>query len=155
MPQDEAIEDEAFGGFIAPLIQALDHEHTEDHLDRGTVSALGHAVGIALDEITLDALEDRIVVQQAIEPLQNRCEGGVARRDEREEIDGLVAMHDHDAEASGEWRDGLTTPSYAPDCRFLAILRQKPVLVGCFGNSARALGPYLGGLRLPLRLPAV
>jgi hypothetical protein len=45
--------------------------------------------------------------------------------------------------------DGLTTPSYAPDCRFLAISRQKLVLAGIAlheGDYARARSALLASL---------
>jgi hypothetical protein len=109
------------------VIGVLDHQHPEDHLDGRAMPTLGQTLGIAPAEIALDPLEDHIIVQQAVEFLQLGLEGGIALGDEGKEVDRLIAIHDHDDKASGEGMDGMTTPSYAPDVPFLAILRQKLV----------------------------
>src|SRR5215204_4479638 len=35
LPQDDGIGDEAFGLFVAPSIESLDHQHPQDHFGRG------------------------------------------------------------------------------------------------------------------------
>ncbi len=52
------------------------------------------------DQIGLDALEDDIVVQEHVEFAQCGVEAGAKLRYEGEEVNGVIAIHDHGDEAS-------------------------------------------------------
>ncbi len=100
LAQDQAVTDEVLGVFITPAVHTLDHQHPQDHLDRRAMPAQGQTVRVALDQIRFDSLEERVIVQQVVEFAQLRLKVGIELGDEGEEVDGFMAIHDHDDKAS-------------------------------------------------------
>ena len=94
LAQHQTIGDKLFGLCVAPAIEMFDDEHPQDDLNRGRRAAGGGGMGIAAEQIRLDLLEDRIVVEQRIElqrnPLAVRLGRAEADGPERRSEEGHV-----------------------------------------------------------------
>jgi hypothetical protein len=101
LAQDQAVGDAALGLRVAPAIEPLDHQQAQDHLDGGAVAAPGRGVRIPLGQIGFDPLDDRVLVEQAVQLPQFWLEVGRQFRHQRKQVHGRVAIDYHGGEASG------------------------------------------------------
>src|SRR3954469_24265070 len=70
LAQHEAVPDQVLGLFVAPAVEPLDHQHPQEHLDRGAMPSTGPTLRAAPTEIRLDPLEEPVVLQQSVQLTQ-------------------------------------------------------------------------------------
>ena len=95
LAQDQAIADEVFGFLVAPLVEAFDDKEAQDDFDGCAVAAAGQAVGGAAGQVGFDALEDGIIVEQAVEFTEFGLEVSHELGHKLKEVDRVIAIHDH------------------------------------------------------------
>jgi hypothetical protein len=84
-------------------MQPHDHEQAEDDLNRGGGPAPRAGVGIAAGQVAADAVEEFVVVEQAMRLLEQGLKARAESRDEREQIGPIVAVLEH----AGSLQNGL------------------------------------------------
>jgi hypothetical protein len=95
LAEHQAVVDEVLGLLIAPAVEAHDHEHPEDDLDRGGGAAAGPRPGRAACHVGADGLDDRVVVEQAVELLELGPESEAEPGHQGEQVGPIVSMSEH------------------------------------------------------------
>jgi hypothetical protein len=95
LAQDEAVGHEALDLLVAPPVEPLDDEQTQDDLDRRTRPPQGQAARPAPRHVSLDPANDLVVLEQPIQLRQFGFEGLGQSRHEPEQPHRRVAIDDH------------------------------------------------------------
>ena len=96
LAEHQAVVDEVLGLLVAPAVEPHDHEHPEDDLHRGGGPAAGaRSWGERRARSSRTALDDLVVVEQAVELLELGLEAEAELGDQGEQIGPVVAVAEH------------------------------------------------------------
>jgi len=95
LAQHQTVADPPLSLCVAPAVEMLDDQQTQDDLNRRRGPSINQRPREAPSQIGLDLLEERVIIEQGVETRQDGLDGEAEGRDQGENVHRFVAIAQH------------------------------------------------------------